>query len=382
MSEISRPDRFGRRVVRWYDSSGKRCYATLDPMPIVQARRELAARLAGLVPERVETVTVLHVAKSYLEHRKSSLTPLGFDRARGIVTNHIKMDPIGTVTASAVRPVDARSWQDRRKAQGASDATLDRERALLIAILNNAVESGLIESHRLGPRTLKRLVSATDGKTVFFERDEWNRFITALDNESGWTAWVEQNRKYGPSRIDTKRSYGAGRRGDSEATRDYRLRLLAFRPVFEALLDTASRLSEVRLLAWDQIDLRGGFVRIEQGKTKRVNVVPLSDRMRIDLESRPRGISKTYVYAQANGDPYTKQQIERAFATYRNVAGLRRELTIHTIRHTAASWMLDEGRTIQEVREILGHASISTTGRYVHAQPRHLRDAVRTLEAK
>ena len=51
------------------------------------------------------------------------------------------------------------------------------------------------------------------------------------------------------------------------------------------------------------------------------------------------------------------------------------------MRHTAASWMVQRGRPLAEVREILGHAAIQTTLRYAHLMPEHLRDSMAALDS-
>ena len=53
----------------------------------------------------------------------------------------------------------------------------------------------------------------------------------------------------------------------------------------------------------------------------------------------------------------------------------------HTLRHTAASWMVQAGRPLAEVRAILGHATMQTTLRYAHLSPDHLRASMAALDA-
>ncbi|MBT6066375.1 MAG: tyrosine-type recombinase/integrase, partial [Proteobacteria bacterium] len=54
--------------------------------------------------------------------------------------------------------------------------------------------------------------------------------------------------------------------------------------------------------------------------------------------------------------------------------------TPHTLRHTCASWMVMEGRSLMEVRDILGHSTVKMTERYAHLAPERLREAVSVLE--
>ena len=52
----------------------------------------------------------------------------------------------------------------------------------------------------------------------------------------------------------------------------------------------------------------------------------------------------------------------------------------HDLRHTAASWMIQSGRSLREVREILGYTTLAMTQRYAHIGPKHLRTAITALD--
>lgn len=382
----------GRYALRWRDARGKRHYETLDPMPYKRVVQEHAKRLANRDAETTSTATVAQLAKDYLEVHGPGLTPAGLERAESIIRLHITPDPIGKVIAANLKTRDLLAWRQRRKTAGASDGTLDREHNVVRAIIGFAVKTDTLAVSPLKRGAVKRLVPSTEGRTIYFEPEEWRAFIDSIENDAAWTRFIAEKRRFGPVKIgaaiNTPRRNGAGacpgcdhheELGHTRAE-DYRERLRTYRALFVGLLWTASRLSEIRKLMWQDVDLRNGYVCIQQGKTGKRKTVPMSQELRASLEALPRGVGRAPVYAAGGGVPFSKRAVQRAFAVYCKVAGLRDELTPHAIRHTAATWMVISGRPILEVSRFLGHASLAMTLRYAHLAPVHLTAALAGME--
>ena len=216
--------------------------------------------------------------------------------------------------------------------------------------------------------------------------DEWRTFITAFDDEARWKRHVANIRRFGPVKLaggsDEPRRFGAGRKPDSEATAEYLARLRTFPPIFTALLYTGARLNDVISLTWDQIDFDRGTVTIVQDKrnNKRVTV-PMAAPLRRQLEQLQRGMPHSSVFRRPDGQSFSDREVQRAFAVARKIAGLRAELTPHSLRHTFASWLVMHGTPLRTVQELLGHADIRMTIRYAHLSPSHLAEAVNAIEA-
>jgi integrase len=75
------------------------------------------------------------------------------------------------------------------------------------------------------------------------------------------------------------------------------------------------------------------------------------------------------------------QQLRLSFEAARNALG-RPDLHFHDLRHTYASWLVQSGVHLLSVQELLGHSTVTTTERYSHLAPEHLREAVRAMEAR
>src|SRR5688572_25400925 len=89
-----------------------------------------------------------------------------------------------------------------------------------------------------------------------------------------------------------------------------------------------------------------------------------------------------YVFTTSSGEPYEPRNALRAFKAAAKRAGLPTSVGLHTLRHTAASVMLENGVPLKIVSEILGHASVAITGDiYGHVAPDVSREAVAKLAA-
>jgi site-specific recombinase XerD len=74
-----------------------------------------------------------------------------------------------------------------------------------------------------------------------------------------------------------------------------------------------------------------------------------------------------------------KNAIVRRVKRWIRKAGLPEELHTHSLRHTAASWLVQSGTSIYAVQQILGHSTIRMTEVYSHLQPEHLRKEMEKL---
>ena len=133
------------------------------------------------------------------------------------------------------------------------------------------------------------------------------------------------------------------------------------------------RISEVCRLCWRDLSVRGDAGQItvygKGGKT-RVILLPASTwRLLLEFKGvEPRDPSEPVFRSRKNGklDESAAHRIVKAAAKR---AGLPGEVSAHWLRHAHASHSLDRGAPIHLVQATLGHASVATTGRYLHARP-------------
>ncbi len=143
------------------------------------------------------------------------------------------------------------------------------------------------------------------------------------------------------------------------------------------LLYTGARKREVLESKWSDFDLERRTWRIPKTKSGKVRHVPLSDHALGVLKAvKAKYGHHAFVYAFANEAtalPYVS--IFYSWDAARTRAGLS-HLRIHDLRHSFASFLVNAGRSLYEVQEILGHADIRTTSRYAHLSRERLQEAV------
>ena len=97
-------------------------------------------------------------------------------------------------------------------------------------------------------------------------------------------------------------------------------------------------------------------------------------RMRYRAESCP---GSPWVFCNEKGERI--QDVKTSFRTACRKAGIK-DFRIHDLRHTCAAWLVSSGVPMSEVRDLLGHSSITVTERYAHLAPENIRAAVNKLE--
>jgi len=133
------------------------------------------------------------------------------------------------------------------------------------------------------------------------------------------------------------------------------------------LILTGARKREVLDAKWADFDFARRLWRIPTTKTGRARHVPLSDGALTVLSTMPRDPVCPWAFANPKtGKPYVS--IFYAWDTARRRAALS-DVRIHDLRHSFASLLINQGRTLYEVQHLLGHTQVKTTQRYAHLSP-------------
>ena len=153
------------------------------------------------------------------------------------------------------------------------------------------------------------------------------------------------------------------------------------RAILEMLYSTGMRIGELAAASLDDLDLLGEVVKAK-GKGKKERLVPLGGpavqalRSYLDVRSRigrPGPRHRTAIFLNKSAGRLSDRGIRRMFHKYARIAGLSREATPHTLRHSFATHMLNRGADLRSVQELLGHASLASTQIYAHVTTEKLK---------
>jgi len=152
------------------------------------------------------------------------------------------------------------------------------------------------------------------------------------------------------------------------------------RALLETLYATGLRVSELAQLKLDDLHFDEGYVRC-LGKGRKERVVPIGDRAIAALteylqQERPaleKGSGARQVFLTPRGRAFSRVGIWNLIKRYTLKAGIGKNVTPHTLRHSFASHLLAQGAPLRIIQEMLGHADISTTQVYTHVDPSRLR---------
>ena len=139
-------------------------------------------------------------------------------------------------------------------------------------------------------------------------------------------------------------------------------------------LHTGLRRSEALGLTWARVDRATGLIHLDKTKNGDTRSVALDEVADAVLARRWTPGATGYVFGSNNWNSFRS-----AWETAVKVARLD-DVRFHTLRHTTASWLVQNGVSIQEVQRILGHRSLAMTLRYGHLAPESQRLAVAKLD--
>lgn len=154
--------------------------------------------------------------------------------------------------------------------------------------------------------------------------------------------------------------------------------------IIEVLYSCGLRISELTNLLISNLFLDEGFIRIH-GKGNKERLVPISPKaikeLRIWLDARKhinilRGYEDYVFVSRTRGKPLSRISLFVFIREYAKEAGIHKEISPHTFRHSFATHLLQGGANLRAVQDMLGHESLGTTEMYLQLDTTHLREQV------
>jgi integrase/recombinase XerC len=155
------------------------------------------------------------------------------------------------------------------------------------------------------------------------------------------------------------------------------------RAILETLYSTGVRVSELVSLNMDDIDFLSEVIHI-RGKGKKERITPISSsalqaiqhymEFRTKRAQNNGHFDSKVLFVNKHGHRLSTRSVRRKMDKYLRVAGLDPAISPHTLRHSFATHMLNNGADLRSVQELLGHQSLSTTQVYTHLTTKKLKD--------
>ena len=152
------------------------------------------------------------------------------------------------------------------------------------------------------------------------------------------------------------------------------------RAMLELLYATGIRVTELISLNVDDINLAAGVIRCEsKNKERLIPLYPAAINALTEYVVQVRnGMIATpeepALFVNMNGDRMSRQGFWKIIKVYQEKAGIKKDITPHTLRHSFAAHLLENGADLRSIQEMLGHADISSTQVYAHLVKKQLKD--------
>ena len=152
--------------------------------------------------------------------------------------------------------------------------------------------------------------------------------------------------------------------------------------MLEMLYATGIRVSELIHLKTQDVNLMMGYITCRDEKER---IVPFGGPAKKALEqylesaraALMHGREDDVLFVNCSGGPMSRQGFWKILKSYAKSAGITADITPHTLRHSFATHLLQNGADLKSVQEMMGHADISTTQMYLHLGVNKIRDVYR-----
>lgn len=157
--------------------------------------------------------------------------------------------------------------------------------------------------------------------------------------------------------------------------------------MLELLYATGIRVSELINLDLSHVNTSAGFIRVGEEKERIIPLYPAAVKaLRVYIaEIRPQMIAdpqQRSLFVNMNGERMTRQGFWKIIKSYQEKAGIQKQITPHTLRHSFAAHLLENGADLRSIQEMLGHSDISSTQIYAQIVKQNIKNVYEQCHPK
>ena len=160
------------------------------------------------------------------------------------------------------------------------------------------------------------------------------------------------------------------------------------RAMLELLYATGIRVTELITLKLSDLNMQMGYLICRDGSKERM--IPFGNKAKNAvfkyMENARNALLVEYdtdvLFVNCSGQPMSRQGFWKLIKYYADKAGIEKEITPHTFRHSFAAHLLENGADVQSVQKMMGHADVSTTQMYVEMQAGNVRDVYKKFHPR
>ena len=157
--------------------------------------------------------------------------------------------------------------------------------------------------------------------------------------------------------------------------------------MLELLYATGIRVSELINLDLSHVNTSAGFIRVGDEKERIIPLYPAAVKaLRVYIaEIRPQMIAdpqQKSLFVNMNGERMTRQGFWKIIKSYQEKAGIQKQITPHTLRHSFAAHLLENGADLRSIQEMLGHSDISSTQIYAQIVKQNIKNVYEQCHPK
>ncbi|HWP82849.1 MAG TPA: tyrosine-type recombinase/integrase [Bacteroidota bacterium] len=290
---------------------------------------DLKERLA----QRKQVISFSEYAGRYLDYSLVNHSPASTEKVRLVTRRFLEI--IGDKVLDRITPFDIEGYKTQR-AKLVSPVSVNIELRTLKAMFSMAVKWDVVEK---SPFRSVRFIRVPERSPVFLSSKDFERLLSVIQQD-----WLKAI------------------------------------CIFAA--NTGLRRGELINLRWISVDLERRLIKVQNSeefstKSKKERIIPLNlPAVKVLMSLPHRG---EYVFTDISGAKLDPTTVSKSFREAAVAAELDSGIKFHSLRHTFASWLIQNGASIYEVQKLLGHSSVVVTQIYAHLRLEELETAVNRI---